>query len=48
MQQHKHINKNTLYKKKTEGKNEDYIPSLVINIDQYLNEALTLLIHTIT
>ena len=35
-------------KKKTEGEKEDCFPKLVINIDQLLNEALTLLIHTIT
>ena len=35
-------------KKKTEGEKEDCFPKLVINIDQHLNEALTLLIHTIT
>jgi len=34
--------------KKTEGEKEDCFPKLVINIDQHLNEALTLLIHTIT
>ena len=36
------------HKKKTEGEKEDCFPTLVINIDQYLNEASTLLIHTIT
>ena len=36
------------HKKKTEGKKEDYFPTLVVNIDQHLIEALTLLIHTIT
>ena len=35
-------------KKETEGEKEDCFPKLVINIDQHLNEALTLLIHTIT
>ena len=35
-------------KKKTEGEKEDCFPTIVINIDQCLNEALTLLIHTIT
>ena len=35
MQQHKHIKKS-----KTEGEKEDCFPTLVINIDQYLNEAL--------
>ena len=35
-------------KKKTKGEKEDCFPTSVINIDQYLNEALTLLIHTIT
>ena len=44
MQQHKHIKK----KGRTEGEKEDCFPTLVINIDQHLNEALTLLIHTIT
>ena len=32
----------------TEGEKEDCFPKLVINIDQHLNEALTLLVHTIT
>ena len=32
-------------KGKTEGEKEDYFPTLVINIDQHLNEALNLLIH---
>ena len=36
------------HKKKTEGEKKDCFPKLVINIDQDLNEALTLLIHTIT
>ena len=36
------------HKKKTEGEKEDCFPKLVITIDQHLNEALTLLIHTIT
>ena len=44
MQQHKHTKK----KRETEGEKEDCFPKLVINIDQHLNEALTLLIHTIT
>ena len=35
-------------KNETEGEKEDSFPKLVINIDQHLNEALTLLIHTIT
>ena len=35
-------------KRETEGEKEDCFPKLVINIDQHLNEALTLLIHTIT
>ena len=35
-------------KKRTDGEKEDCFPRLVINIDQDLNEALTLLIHTIT
>ena len=35
-------------RKKTEGEKEDCFPTVVINIDLYLNEALTLLIHTIT
>ena len=35
-------------KKETEGEKEDCFPKLVITIDQHLNEALTLLIHTIT
>ena len=30
------------------GEKEDCFPTLVTNIDQHLNEALTLLIHTIT
>ena len=34
--------------KKTEVEKEDCFPTLVINIDQYLNKALTPLIHTIT
>ena len=42
MQQQKHIKK-----KETEGEKEDCFPTLVINIDQHLNEGLTLLIHTI-
>ena len=33
--------------KKTNKKKQDFV-TLVINIDQHLNEALTLLIHTIT
>ena len=53
MQQHKHIQKKEKKKRKekkreTEGEKEDCFPKLVINIDQHLNEALTLLIHTIT
>ena len=44
----KEITNTTAQKKKTEGEKEDCFPTLVINIDQYLNEALTLLIHTIT
>ena len=43
MQQHKHIKK-----KEIEGERENCFPKLVINIDQHLNEALTLLIHTTT
>jgi len=35
-------------KGKTEGEKEDFFPTLVINIDQHLNEASTLLINTIT
>ena len=35
-------------KKETEGEKEDCFPKLVINIHQHLNEALTILIHTIT
>ena len=35
-------------KRETEGEKEDCFPKLVINIDQHLNEASTLLIHTIT
>ena len=35
-------------KKETEGEKEDCFLKLVINIDQHLNEALTLLIHTVT
>ena len=35
-------------KKETEGEKEGCFPKLVINIDKHLNEALTLLIHTIT
>ena len=35
-------------KKETEGEKEDCFPKLAINIEQHLNEALTLLIHTIT
>ena len=46
MQQHKHIKKKK--QRKTEGEKEDCFPKLVINIDQHLNEALTLLIYTIT
>ena len=38
----------TRLKKRTEGEKDDCFPTLVINIDQHLNEALTLLIHTIT
>jgi len=45
MQQHKHTHTK---KRETEGEKEDCFPKLVINIDQHLNEALTLLIHTIT
>ena len=41
MQQHIQV-------KKTKEEKEDCFPTLVINIDQYLNEALTLLIHTAT
>ena len=48
MQQHKHKKKKKKKKKETEGEKEDCFPKLVINIDQHLNEALTLLIHTIT
>ena len=47
MQQHKHTHTHT-QKKETEKEKEDSFPKLVINIDQHLNEALTLLIHTIT
>ena len=39
---------NTKKERETEGEKEDCFPKLVINIDQHLNEALTLLIHTIT
>ena len=46
MQQHKHKKKKK--KREPEGEKEDCFPKLVINIDQHLNEALTLLIHTIT
>jgi len=46
MQQHKHKKKKK--KRETEGEKEDCFPKFVINIDQQLNEALTLLIHTIT
>ena len=35
-------------KRETEGEKEDCFRKLVINIDQHLNEALTLLIHKIT
>jgi len=45
MQQHKKKKKK---KRETEWEKEDCFPKLVINIDQHLNEALTLLIHTIT
>ena len=45
MQQHKHIKKE---KRETKGEKEDCLSKLVINIDQHLNEALTLLTHTIT
>ena len=49
MQQHKHKKKEKKEKKReTEGEKEDCFPKLVINIDQHLNEALTLLVHTIT
>ena len=34
-------------KRETKGEKEDCFPKLVINIDQHLHEALTLLIHTI-
>ena len=46
MLQHKHTHTQKKKKKKkreTEGEKEDYFPKLVINIDQHLNEALTLL-----
>ena len=46
MQKHKHKKKEK--KGETEGEKEDCFIKLVINIDQHLNEALTLLIHTIT
>ena len=35
-------------KKEVEGERENCFPKLVVNIDQHLNEALTLLIHTTT
>ena len=48
MQQHKHTHTHKKKERETEGEKEDCFPKLVINIDQHLNEALTLLIHTIT
>ena len=51
MQQHKHKKRKKKKKKKREERRwrkEDCFPKLVINIDQHLNEALTLLVHTIT
>ena len=47
MQQHKNIKKKEKEKRETEGQKEDCFPQLVINIDQHLNQALTLLIHKI-
>ena len=38
----------TQKKERQKGEKEDCFPKLVINIDQNLNEALTLLIHIIT
>ena len=35
-------------KKKDRRRKVDSFPTLVINIDQYMNEALNLLIHPIT
>ena len=47
-QTHKKKRKKKEKKRETEGEKEDCFPKLVININQQLNEALTLLIHTIT
>ena len=42
MQQHKHI------KKRRQKEKRKTVPTFLINIDQFLNEALTLIVHTIT
>ena len=44
----KHQKKKKKKKKKNRRRKEECFPALVINLDQNLNEALTLLIHPIT